>query len=582
MGDSPSSHGSTPSLYHLKNSNFILGGCLDQQLREENFVDVSLVCLNRCNEGDSESSCIKAHKMILASSSQFFQTILKQNPCQHPVVILPEGISMEILESILEFVYKGEVSIPDSRLQSVLQAASYLQIQGLSGQPPTHPDEDGIPEGADPSKVWEQSAEGSTSPSERPESQTSSHSLKRKSSPKYHFKNKRKPQNPKKFGDEATGLSLELAESNHFEYEMKLEVPDMEDEVVEEENKPMDFTMKAGNDIKVEEEEEEEEPQGLDVTEVVSPYFGIEASHASSLRPTLVEQVSVHDYDQTPSPPDTKSYTKKDVYEALQALKTRQMSLSRASEVYGIPATTLWQRANRMGIATPKREATNKVWSNEDLDSALDALRKKEISANKASKLYGIPSSTLYKIARKEGIELAQPFNAVQTSWSQEDLSKALDAIRKGMAVQKAASEFGIPSGTLYGRCKKVGIELSKAATVHWSETDMVKALESVQSGNMSINQAAIHHNLPYSSLYGRINRLRKENPTQWSGFASDLSLEAFLATGGTSPAPEASLLALTQSSDHSRQSDYTSAFTHYLPGSMPTRFRSEATADSS
>ena len=28
--------------------------------------------------------------------------------------------------------------------------------------------------------------------------------------------------------------------------------------------------------------------------------------------------------------------------------------------------------------------------------------------------------------------------------------------------------------------------------------------------GGMSINQAAIHHNLPYSSLYGRINRLKR------------------------------------------------------------------------
>ena len=34
-------------------------------------------------------------------------------------------------------------------------------------------------------------------------------------------------------------------------------------------------------------------------------------------------------------------------------------------------------------------------------------------------KVYGIPSSTLYKIARKEKIELAQPFNAVQTTWTQ-------------------------------------------------------------------------------------------------------------------------------------------------------------------
>ena len=129
-----------------------------------------------------------------------------------------------------------------------------------------------------------------------------------------------------------------------------------------------------------------------------------------------------------------------------------------------------------LGISTPKKETCNKTWYESDLNDALEALRKKEMSANKAAKRFGIPSSTLYKIARKEHIELAQPFNAVQTSWSQEDLDKALDAIRKGTPVQKAASEHGIPSGTLYGRCKKVGIELSKTTAVHWSEEDMSKA----------------------------------------------------------------------------------------------------------
>ena len=42
---------------------------------------------------------------------------------------------------------------------------------------------------------------------------------------------------------------------------------------------------------------------------------------------------------------------------------------------------------------------------------------------------------------------------------------------------------------------------------MHWSEEDMISALETVRSGTMSINQAAIHFHLPYSSLYGRINR---------------------------------------------------------------------------
>ena len=118
---------------------------------------------------------------------------------------------------------------------------------------------------------------------------------------------------------------------------------------------------------------------------------------------------------------------------------------------------------------------------------------------------------TLYKIARKEGIELAQPFNALTTAWTQDDLSNALVDIKNGVAVQKAATKYHIPSGTLYGRCKKVGIELSKTSNVHWTEDEMSKALDSVKMGGMSINQAALSHNLPYSSLYGRINKLKKD-----------------------------------------------------------------------
>lgn len=85
------------------------------------------------------------------------------------------------------------------------------------------------------------------------------------------------------------------------------------------------------------------------------------------------------------------------------------------------------------------------------MNNALEALRTGTISANKASKAYGIPSSTLYKIARREGIRLAAPFNAAPTTWTPEDLERALEAIRSGAAsVQKASTEFGIPTGNFF------------------------------------------------------------------------------------------------------------------------------------
>ena len=60
---------------------------------------------------------------------------------------------------------------------------------------------------------------------------------------------------------------------------------------------------------------------------------------------------------------------------ALDALRTSRMSLSKASSVYGIPSTTLWQRAHKAGIGTPKKEGSNKNWTEEDLQLALNDLR---------------------------------------------------------------------------------------------------------------------------------------------------------------------------------------------------------------
>ncbi|XP_072767104.1 pipsqueak isoform X3 [Anoplolepis gracilipes] len=210
----------------------------------------------------------------------------------------------------------------------------------------------------------------------------------------------------------------------------------------------------------------------------------------------------------------SKSWTQEDMDAALDALRNHNMSLTKASATFGIPSTTLWQRAHRLGIDTPKKDGPTKSWSDESLNNALEALRTGSISANKASKAFGIPSSTLYKIARREGIRLAAPFNASPTTWTPADLDRALEAIRSGQtSVQRASTEFGIPTGTLYGRCKREGIELSRSNPTPWSEDAMTEALEAVRLGHMSINQAAIHYNLPYSSLYGRFKRGKYEEP---------------------------------------------------------------------
>lgn len=66
---------------------------------------------------------------------------LSQNTtCKHPIVMLA-GVSASDLEALLEFVYRGEVSVDHSQLPSLLQAAQCLNIQGLAPQTVTHKDD---------------------------------------------------------------------------------------------------------------------------------------------------------------------------------------------------------------------------------------------------------------------------------------------------------------------------------------------------------------------------------------------------------------------------------------------------------
>lgn len=88
---------------------------------EEGLVDVTLA---------TDGRCLKAHKIMLSASSPFFKKIFQMNPCQHPVIVL-QDVHYSELESILKFVYKGEVSIMQENLPLLLRAAETLQIRGL-------------------------------------------------------------------------------------------------------------------------------------------------------------------------------------------------------------------------------------------------------------------------------------------------------------------------------------------------------------------------------------------------------------------------------------------------------------------
>ena len=94
-----------------------------RDIREEkDFFDCTLSCGARQ---------IQAHKLILSACSPFFRSILKQNPHQHPLLYL-KGVEFTDLQSVLNFMYHGEVNVAQEELNSFLAVAEDLQVKGLT------------------------------------------------------------------------------------------------------------------------------------------------------------------------------------------------------------------------------------------------------------------------------------------------------------------------------------------------------------------------------------------------------------------------------------------------------------------
>ena len=89
---------------------------------EKDFMDVTLAC---------EESQVTAHKVVLSACSSFFRSVLRRNPHQHPLLYM-KGVSFSDLESLLDFMYYGEVNIAQENLNSFLSVAEELQVKGLT------------------------------------------------------------------------------------------------------------------------------------------------------------------------------------------------------------------------------------------------------------------------------------------------------------------------------------------------------------------------------------------------------------------------------------------------------------------
>ena len=93
----------------------------DSLLQNESLVDCTIMC---------EDGGVRAHKVVLSACSPYFQKIFIDNPGKHPIIVLKDVLVWE-MHSILDFMYKGETSVPEPSLTSLIKAAESLKVREI-------------------------------------------------------------------------------------------------------------------------------------------------------------------------------------------------------------------------------------------------------------------------------------------------------------------------------------------------------------------------------------------------------------------------------------------------------------------
>ncbi|XP_065566992.1 protein bric-a-brac 1-like isoform X9 [Artemia franciscana] len=104
------------------NHQSTLVSVFDRLLSTEIMTDVTLA---------AEGRSIKAHRLVLSACSPFFQEVLNSNPDKHMVIFLKD-VPYEELRALVSYMYKGEVSVAQDRLTSLIRIAENLKVRGLA------------------------------------------------------------------------------------------------------------------------------------------------------------------------------------------------------------------------------------------------------------------------------------------------------------------------------------------------------------------------------------------------------------------------------------------------------------------
>lgn len=106
-----------------------LSSIFENMYINERLVDVTLSCCD---------GQLQAHKLVLAACSPYFSGLFDRlaNPFHYPVIIIKD-MNIEDLRLIVDFMYKGQITVTRERFNGLIKCAENLQINGLTSNATT-------------------------------------------------------------------------------------------------------------------------------------------------------------------------------------------------------------------------------------------------------------------------------------------------------------------------------------------------------------------------------------------------------------------------------------------------------------
>merc|ERR1719312_1230262 len=97
---------------------------MEALMNSNNLADVTLVC--------NDETKFQAHKFVLSACSPLFQSIIDDLPQKEDSSIYLRGVQSEEMKSILQFMYLGQATFYQDRMNEFLNVAKSLEIKEIS------------------------------------------------------------------------------------------------------------------------------------------------------------------------------------------------------------------------------------------------------------------------------------------------------------------------------------------------------------------------------------------------------------------------------------------------------------------